>query len=111
MAITVSTPLNENLTKLPQFPNQAPLLIYSPTGRINQQFPSPRDFIWHGLAPPVAHQATPPIPETTIVCEPGKLPYVLGGIPGTWQLTNEMMEQVLEEEDAAMMKGKMIDPC
>jgi hypothetical protein len=52
-------------------------------------------------APPVA----PPVPETELVCEPGKLPYVRGGIPGTWNLTNEMIAQILEEEDLQMMKG------
>jgi len=58
------------------------------------------------LAPPVASL----LPETEIVCEPGKLPYVRGGIPGTWQLTNDMIAQIFEEEDIAMMKGRLIDP-
>ena len=30
-----------------------------------------------------------PLPATEIVCQPGKLPYVRGGIPGTLHLTNE----------------------
>ncbi|MEQ1825812.1 MAG: hypothetical protein ABL921_07685 [Pirellula sp.] len=63
------------------------------------------------MIPADAHLAISSIPETTIVCEPGKLPYVLRGIPGSWQLTNEMMEQVSVEEDAALMKGTMIDPA
>lgn len=50
----------------------------------------------------------PPLPqptETEIVLEPGKLPYVRGGIPGTWKLTNEMIAQISEEEDVETMKG------
>lgn len=50
----------------------------------------------------------PPVSQPTateIVLEPGKLPYVRGGIPGTWNLTNEMIAQILEEEDVEMMKG------
>ena len=46
-----------------------------------------------------------PFPETEIVCEPSKLPYVHGGIPGTWHLTNEMIAQIFEEEDLEKMKG------
>ena len=53
------------------------------------------------LAPPVA----PPFPETEIVREPGKPPYVHGGLPGTWALSNERIAQILEEEDIEMMKG------
>ena len=47
----------------------------------------------------------PPFPETEIVCEAGKLPYVHGGIPGTWHLTNEMIAQIFEEEDLEKMTG------
>ena len=43
--------------------------------------------------------------ETEIVLEPGKLPYVRGGIPGTCNLTNERIAQILEEEDIEMMHG------
>ncbi len=53
-------------------------------------------------APPVA----PPVPATELVCEPGQLPYVRGGTPGTWTLTNEMIAQIIEEEDIESMKGK-----
>jgi hypothetical protein len=48
-----------------------------------------------------------PLPETRIVREPGKLPYVTGGRPGTWNLTNEMIAQIFEEEDIEMMKGML----
>lgn len=58
----------------------------------------------------VASPIASPHPVTQIVCEPGKLPYVRGGVPGSWNLTNEMIEQILEEEDLAMMKGRMIEP-
>ena len=33
--------------------------------------------------------------------------YVCGGVPGTLHLTNDMISQILEEEDIAMMKGMM----
>ena len=46
-----------------------------------------------------------PLPVTRIVSEPGKLPYVTGGAPGTWHLTNEMIAQIFEEEDIEMLKG------
>ncbi|MBI2477893.1 MAG: hypothetical protein HYV60_04380 [Planctomycetia bacterium] len=52
------------------------------------------------LAPPVAS----PLPATEIVCEPGKLPYVQGGIPGSVQLTNERIHKILEEEEIAVLK-------
>ncbi len=58
----------------------------------------------------VASSDASPPPVTQIVCAPGKLPYVHGGVPGSWNLTNEMIGQILEEEDIAMMKGRMIDP-
>ena len=48
--------------------------------------------------------------ETEIVCESGKLPYVRGGNPGTWQLTNHMIAKIFDEEDVASMKGMLIDP-
>jgi hypothetical protein len=57
------------------------------------------------LAPPVAS----PLPETEIVCESGKLPYVRGGTPGAWHLTNDMIARFFEEEDLAMMKDALID--
>jgi len=60
---------------------------------------------------PVSVSPLLPIPpaaqptETQLVLEPGKLPYVRGGRPGTWNLTNETIAQILEEEDAETMKG------
>lgn len=62
------------------------------------------------LIPTLASPISSQLPQTEIVCEPGTLPYVRGGSPGTWQLTNDMIAQVLEEEDLAMMKGMLIDP-
>ena len=50
------------------------------------------------------------LPATEIVCQPGQLPYVRGGTPGTWQLTSEGLAEILDEEDRAMMKGRLIDP-
>ncbi len=50
--------------------------------------------------PPIA----PVRPETQIVCEPGKLPYVHGGIPGTWHLTNEKIEAIFEEEEIEALR-------
>ena len=60
--------------------------------------------------PALPPQVASPLPKTEIVCDPGKLPYVRGGVPGTLHLTSEMISQFLEEEDIAMMKGMMIDP-
>lgn len=65
-----------------------------------------------GSFPEGTRVAVSPIPsvcqptETEIVLEPGKLPYVRGGIPGTWNLTNEAIAQISEEEEIAAMKGK-----
>jgi hypothetical protein len=56
---------------------------------------------------PITRIPTLPQPTATeIVLEPGKLPYVRGGIPGTWKMTNETIAQISEEEDIEMMKGK-----
>jgi hypothetical protein len=44
------------------------------------------------------------VPETEIVCEPGKLPYVRGGKPGTWNLSNEMIAEIFDEEDMAKIE-------
>jgi hypothetical protein len=47
----------------------------------------------------------PPAPsEPRLVLEPGKLPFVTGGAPGTWTLTNEMIGQIVLEEDLEMMR-------
>jgi hypothetical protein len=54
----------------------------------------------------VAVSAVPPQPtETEIVLIPGQLPYVRGGVPGTWNITNERIAEIFEEEDIAYMKG------
>jgi len=53
-------------------------------------------------------QRMPPVSqptETEIVLEAGKLPYVRGGTPGTWNLTNEMIAQILDEEEIERTKG------
>lgn len=64
-----------------------------------------------GAAVIVSIPATvPPSPATEIVRSPGKLPYVHGGNPGTWNLTNERIGQVLEEEDIELMKGMWNEP-
>jgi len=57
------------------------------------------------LIAPLISSVQSSLPETEIVCEPGKLPYVRGGIPGTLHLTNEIIAQVFEEEDLAKLKG------
>lgn len=62
------------------------------------------------LVPAPAALGTSPLPTTELICEPGKLPYVRGGIPGTLHLTNDMIAQIFEEEDIAMMKGMFVDP-
>ncbi len=56
------------------------------------------------LIPAPASSVESPLPETEIVCEPGKLPYVHGGVPGAWTLTNEKIALIFEEEDIEMMK-------
>ena len=49
--------------------------------------------------PPTAQQTEP-----KIVIEPGKLPYVRGGIPGTWTMPGERIAQIFADEDIETMK-------
>ena len=63
----------------------------------------------------VAVSPIPPIPLTTplttqqmapeVIIEPGKLPGVRGGIPGTWKLSGELIAQILTDEDVETMKA------
>ena len=43
--------------------------------------------------------------EVRVVSRPGELPVVQGGRPGTWNLTNEQIGQILDEEDMQSLKG------
>ena len=45
-----------------------------------------------------------PLPVTRIVREPGKLPYVTGGVPGTIHLTNGRIYEIFEEEEIEALK-------
>lgn len=48
----------------------------------------------------------PPQPsKPEIGMKPGELPVVMGGVPGSVHLTNERINEILEEEDIAYMKG------
>ncbi len=47
---------------------------------------------------------TAPQTEPKIVIEPGKLPSVRGGIPGTWTLPGERIAQIFADEDIETMK-------
>jgi hypothetical protein len=49
-------------------------------------------------------------PQPVIVMKPGELPVVLGGEPGSVHLTNERINEILEEEDIAAMKGMWNGP-
>lgn len=55
---------------------------------------------------PVSPQ--PATPE--IAMKPGELPVVMGGKPGSVPLTNERVNEILEEEDIAYMKGMLNVP-
>jgi hypothetical protein len=47
-----------------------------------------------------------PLPtQPVIAMKPGELPVVLGGVPGSVDLTNERINEIFEEEDIAAMKG------
>ncbi|MSR33153.1 MAG: hypothetical protein EXR99_16845 [Gemmataceae bacterium] len=46
-----------------------------------------------------------PVPAQPIIVNPGELPVVLGGAPGSVHLTNEGISEIFEEEDVAAMKG------
>ena len=48
---------------------------------------------------------SPVPPQLVIVTKPGELPVVVGGLPGSIYLTNERINEILEEEDIAAMKG------
>jgi hypothetical protein len=48
---------------------------------------------------------SPVSPRAVIVMKPGELPVVLGGEPGSVHLTNERINEILEEEDLAAVKG------
>jgi hypothetical protein len=48
---------------------------------------------------------SPVPPQPVIVTKPGELPVVVGGAPGSLNLTNERINAILEEEDVAAMKG------
>lgn len=48
---------------------------------------------------------SPVATETSIVNKPGELPVIVGGRPGSWNLTNEQIGEILDEEDVASMKG------
>jgi hypothetical protein len=50
----------------------------------------------------VSVSAVPSQPE--IMMKPGELPVVRGGVPGSIHLTNERINEILEEEDLAYMK-------
>jgi hypothetical protein len=46
-----------------------------------------------------------PVPaEPVILIRPGELPVVLGGEPGSVNLTNERIAEILDEEDLAALK-------
>ena len=62
------------------------------------------------LIPAPTLPAAPPLPKSELVCEPGQLPYIRGGLPGQLPLTNESIAQFFEEEDIAMMKGMLNVP-
>jgi hypothetical protein len=50
--------------------------------------------------------AVSPLPtQPVIVMRPGELPVVLGGEPGSVDLTNGRINEIFEEEDIAAMKG------
>jgi len=51
----------------------------------------------------VSIPAVPPGPPT--VQRRVEFPLVRDGLPGTWNLTNEMIAEIFEEEDIEMMKG------
>ena len=59
----------------------------------------------------VAVSPIPPIPLATqqmapeVIIEPGKLPWIRGGIPGTWKLSGEIIAQILTDEDVETMKA------
>ncbi len=46
------------------------------------------------VSPTPRHRPESLPPETEMVLEPGKLPYVHAGIPGTWTLTNATIAQI-----------------
>jgi hypothetical protein len=51
----------------------------------------------------VSVSALPSTPE--LVMKPGELPVVRGGVPGSVHLTNERINEILEEEEIGAMKG------
>jgi hypothetical protein len=59
----------------------------------------------------VSVSPVPPQPsKPEIAMKPGELPVVVGGVPGSVHLTNERINEILEEEDIAYMKGKLHVP-
>jgi hypothetical protein len=44
------------------------------------------------------------LPETRLVQQPGQLPVVQGGRPGTWNLTTEQIGEILDDEDMEALK-------
>lgn len=50
--------------------------------------------------------AVSPLPtQPVIAMKPGELPVVMGGEPGSVDLTNERINEIFEEEDIVAMKG------
>jgi hypothetical protein len=47
----------------------------------------------------------PAPPKPIILNRPGELPVVLGGEPGSVHLTNERINEILDEEDIAALKN------
>jgi hypothetical protein len=60
----------------------------------------------------VSVSAVPPPPSNPeIAMKPGELPVVMGGVPGSIHLTNERINEILEEEDVAYVKGMWNVSC
>ena len=55
--------------------------------------------------PAAGSAGAPPLPQSRIVSEPGKLPYVIGGEPGTIYLTNEQINEILDDEEIEALKS------
>jgi hypothetical protein len=48
--------------------------------------------------------------ESTIECVPGRLPVVHGGAPGSLNLTNQRIWEILDDEDAQAIRDQLNAP-
>ena len=51
-----------------------------------------------------------PLEQPQIECQPGQLPVVRSGVPGSMNLTNERIHEIFEQEDIEAMKGQWNAP-